>query len=809
MDRARSATAAFIVNNYPLTINRTGNGAGSISTAGVTSTEPQTTATYQYGTSVPLTATPTTGSTFLGWSGGGCSGTGTCTVKMTAAKSVTATFGLKSYPLYVMSLGNGTGDISANGLSCEGTLCSGNYNYGTTVTMTASGRSGASFIGWSGGGCSGTGPCTTVIAGMTKVSANFALPDTTPPNAPLVTGKTPTNNKKPTWSWASGGNGNGIFRYKLDNSGLATGATETTAATSTRLTASSPGSHTLYVQERDEAGNWSASGSFAIVIDTTRPDAPQVSGTSPTNNTKPTWTWTHGVNGGNGTYRYKINSTDFSTGATVTTATSFKPTTALGQGTQTLNVQERDEAGNWSAIGRKTILINTTLLPPAAPTNVTAVYGASVSLTWTDAANNEAGYRIYRKKNNAATYTKIGETGPNLKGYVDSTTVANATYSYYLAAYNGAGATKSTPITIITVDIHAPDQVIAKVAATGLKVDLTWHDNSTSEDNSKIWRTKQGEDTWTRVATLGPDALTYSNTSLTPRLMYTYIICAVGLGGANECSSPVTVNGPTSLKAVKGSTGVDLTWMDKSDDETGFRVYRRKSTEITSTEISNLGPDTVAYTDTTAAEDTTYFYAVEAYNSVGSASSPNEAMITTGTVIPPDAFKAVVAPRGIQAKLTWADKSGIETGFEVWRREQGDSDWTMVQSVAADGMTTIDPGLSIGVLYSYQVCAARPTGGSACSLETGVNGPTALTVSPTPGIGVALTWSDNASDETGFMVYRRKGTAAAMTAIATIDEDGTTYTDTTAKAGTTYYYQVCAFNGGIDSCSVAKKVVMP
>jgi len=33
-----------------------------------------------------------TGSTFTGWSGGGCSGTGTCTVMIDAAKTVTATF---------------------------------------------------------------------------------------------------------------------------------------------------------------------------------------------------------------------------------------------------------------------------------------------------------------------------------------------------------------------------------------------------------------------------------------------------------------------------------------------------------------------------------------------------------------------------------------------------------------------------------------------------------------------------------------------------------------------------------------------
>ena len=47
---------------------------------------------YPSNTTIPLVATPNVGSTFAGWSGTGCTGTGQCVVDMTQERTVTATF---------------------------------------------------------------------------------------------------------------------------------------------------------------------------------------------------------------------------------------------------------------------------------------------------------------------------------------------------------------------------------------------------------------------------------------------------------------------------------------------------------------------------------------------------------------------------------------------------------------------------------------------------------------------------------------------------------------------------------------------
>lgn len=158
-----------------LTANMSGTGSGTVTSSpagincGADCSEP-----YNYGTVVTLTATAATGSIFTGWSGA-CSGTGTCTVTMDAAKSVTATYTLIPYTLTVSKSGNGSGTVISSpvGINC-GVDCTEPYNYGTVVTLTATAATGSTFYGWSGA-CSGTGTCAVTMDAAKSVTATFTL----------------------------------------------------------------------------------------------------------------------------------------------------------------------------------------------------------------------------------------------------------------------------------------------------------------------------------------------------------------------------------------------------------------------------------------------------------------------------------------------------------------------------------------------------------------------------------------------------------------------------------------------------------
>jgi protein MpaA len=96
MNAAESVTATFVLvppNSYSLSVLKAGNGSGRVtsSPAGI-DCGAICSDVYPSGTEVALTATAASDSTFAGWSGAGCSGTGSCLVAMSAAESVTATF---------------------------------------------------------------------------------------------------------------------------------------------------------------------------------------------------------------------------------------------------------------------------------------------------------------------------------------------------------------------------------------------------------------------------------------------------------------------------------------------------------------------------------------------------------------------------------------------------------------------------------------------------------------------------------------------------------------------------------------------
>jgi endoglucanase len=98
MDSPKYVSATFNSTgpaNPTLTVSKSGAGAGTVtSSPGGINCGSDCSESYTSGTQVNLTATPSAGSTFLGWSGACTGSSSNCTVIMNASKNVTASFGL-------------------------------------------------------------------------------------------------------------------------------------------------------------------------------------------------------------------------------------------------------------------------------------------------------------------------------------------------------------------------------------------------------------------------------------------------------------------------------------------------------------------------------------------------------------------------------------------------------------------------------------------------------------------------------------------------------------------------------------------
>jgi alpha-tubulin suppressor-like RCC1 family protein/ribosomal protein L27 len=166
------------VANSDLTITSAGSGAGTVtaSSGSVAWSGSTGVATYVTGTSVTLTPAASATSIFTGWSGA-CSGSDSCTVAMTVARSVTATF-LPKTTLTVNRKGTGIGKITSapSGINCNAASCSAGFSTGTGVTLTALPDPSSTFLVWGNGCDSSSGnSCTMTLSGSAKsVDVYFA-----------------------------------------------------------------------------------------------------------------------------------------------------------------------------------------------------------------------------------------------------------------------------------------------------------------------------------------------------------------------------------------------------------------------------------------------------------------------------------------------------------------------------------------------------------------------------------------------------------------------------------------------------------
>jgi len=164
-----------ICSTFPLSITKTGTGTGIVTTTSNATINCGTTCQGSYvpNSTVTLTATSSTDSTFASWSGSCTGTTANATVTMGTPKSCTATFNkIPQLTLTISKTGTGTGVVKTTDtkINC-GTTCQSDFPINSTVTLTATPSTDSTFASWSGS-CTGTTANATVTMG-TAMSCDF------------------------------------------------------------------------------------------------------------------------------------------------------------------------------------------------------------------------------------------------------------------------------------------------------------------------------------------------------------------------------------------------------------------------------------------------------------------------------------------------------------------------------------------------------------------------------------------------------------------------------------------------------------
>ena len=255
-------------------------------------------------------------------------------------------------------------------------------------------------------------------------------------------------------------------------------------------------------------------------------------------------------------------------------------------------------------------------------------------------------------------------------------------------------------------------------------------------------------------------------------------------------------------------TAINLTWQDNSTNETGFQVERKAAVDGTWAPVATTAASITFLKDESVAAGTGHVYRIRSVNDIGVSAFCDPATVATPSIaqmIPPAPSNlAAAAASPFSVNLAWQDNSSNETGFQVERKTAIGGTWAVVATAEPGATTLKNSSLWSGTGYVYRLRAANGYGASAPSNEVTVTtptiseavpaAPTSLTASAASPFSIDLTWVDNASNETGYLVERKTVINGTWAQVASTGPNVTTLHNSWLWSATGYVYRVRATN---------------
>jgi hypothetical protein len=455
-----------------------------------------------------------------------------------------------------------------------------------------------------------------------------------------------------------------------------------------------------------------------------------------------------------------------------------------------------------------------TLVVPSALT-AAATSPNSIKVSWSEGTSSATGYKVLRSSNGGSYQQVSAVTSAATLSYVDLTVNSNTAYSYKVEACNTTSTSAASAVVTVTTPLVAPSGLTA--ADSGTSIVLNWKDNDNTATSYEVYRESDGVHFVQLASVSGAKITTYTDKTVTHGKSYSYEVeaCKSANNSAPSASAMAItpLNTPTGIAATADSSSwIHVSWNDNDSAATGYLVLR-SSDGVHFTAISTLSTASAnSMDDKSVSPFTTYYYQVEATNSVAKSNPSGTASTTTPLAIPTTLAATASSPTSIT--ITWTDTDSAAKGYVVLRSTGGSAFTQTGVNTSGTNTTWTDNTVSPNTSYSYEVKSTNGTGSSAVTAPVGVitpmSTPINLTVTVNGPTNIGLTWTDTDPTATEYLVLRSVD-GGTFTTLATIStETATAYADTTAKSGQSYGYELVAANSARQSAaSVAATAVTP
>ena len=341
----------------------------------------------------------------------------------------------------------------------------------------------------------------------------------------------------------------------------------------------------------------------------------------------------------------------------------------------------------------------------------------------------------------------------------------------------------------------APRVTIGNSSASG-KPQLTW----AAVDGAAKYEIYRSTQQSTGYSLLGTTTSTsYVNTSAAAGITYYYKVCAVNSAGTSAYSNIVSGRAKAAIPAAprvtignsSASGKPQLTWA-AVDGAAKYEIYR--STQQ-STGFTLLGTTTsTSYVNTGAAVGKTYYYKVRALNVDGAAGAYSSTVSGAAKAVAPAAPTVTMTySDGGKPKLTWSAVSGAAS-YRVYRSESRGTGYSLLGTTTSTSY--VNTGAAVGKTYYYRVKAVNSAGTSAYSNIVSGTARTPAPAAPVLKGGTSsasgkpqLTWAA-VNGAAKYDVYRSNSADGTFSKVGSTDK--TTYVNTGAVKGVTYFYKIRA-----------------